>query len=65
MDVARSTHRERKCACGVMIEKSERNRLVGRPRCRLDDNIKVYLQEIGCEVRPRLIQLWIETNCGL
>jgi len=55
MDVARSTHREIRCACGVMIEKSKGKRLVGRPRCRLDDNIKVYLQEIGCDVRPGLI----------
>jgi len=51
MDAARSTHREIRCERGVMIEKSEGKRLVGRPRCKLDENIKVYLQEIGCEVR--------------
>jgi hypothetical protein len=41
MDAACSTNREMTCVCRVVIGKSEGK---GRPRCRLDDNIKVYLQ---------------------
>jgi hypothetical protein len=47
-----------------MIEKSEEKGLVGRPRCKVDDNIKVYLQEICCEMRPESIWLRIGTICG-
>jgi DNA-binding transcriptional regulator PaaX len=32
----------------VLVEKPEGKRPSGRPRCRWDDNIKIYLQEVGC-----------------
>jgi len=31
----------------VLVEKSERKRPLGRPRCRWEDNIKMDLQEVG------------------
>jgi len=36
--------------CKVLVGKSEGKRLLGRPRRRWDDNIKMDLQEVGCEV---------------
>jgi hypothetical protein len=32
----------------VLVEKSEGNRPLGRPRRRWEDNIKADLQEVGC-----------------
>jgi hypothetical protein len=32
----------------VLVGKPEGKRPLGRPRCRLEDNIKVDLQEVGC-----------------
>jgi len=34
----------------VLVGKHEGKRLLGRPRCRLEDNIKMDLQEVGCGV---------------
>jgi hypothetical protein len=34
---------------GVLLGKPERKRPLGRPRRRWEDNIKVDLQEVGCE----------------
>jgi hypothetical protein len=31
------------------VGKSERKRLLGRPRLRWEDNIKIYLQGVECE----------------
>ena len=32
----------------VLVGKSEGKRPLGRPRCGLEDNIKMDLQEVGC-----------------
>jgi len=32
----------------VLVGKPEVKRPLGRPRCRLEDNIKMDLQEVGC-----------------
>jgi len=40
---------KRKGVCRVSVEKPERKRPLGRPRHRWEDNIKVDLQEVGCE----------------
>jgi hypothetical protein len=34
----------------VLVGKPERKRPLGRPRRRWEDNIKTYLQEVGCGV---------------
>jgi hypothetical protein len=34
---------------GVLVEKPEGKRSVGRPRRRYEDNIKMYIKEIVCE----------------
>jgi len=34
--------------CRFLVGKPEGKRLLGRPRCRWEDNIKVGLQEVGC-----------------
>jgi hypothetical protein len=33
----------------ILVVKSERDRPLGRSRCRWQDNIKVNLKEIGCD----------------
>jgi hypothetical protein len=39
---------ERKSVCRVLVRKSEGKRPLGRLRHRWEDNIKMYLQEVGC-----------------
>jgi CRISPR/Cas system-associated protein Cas7 (RAMP superfamily) len=34
--------------CRVFVGKPEGKRLLGRPGCRWEDNIKMDLQEVGC-----------------
>jgi hypothetical protein len=34
----------------VLVGKPERKKPLGRPRHRWEDNIKIYLQEVGCRV---------------
>jgi hypothetical protein len=41
--------REGRGLCGVFEGKPEENRPLGRPRSRWEDNIKMDLQEVGCE----------------
>jgi hypothetical protein len=40
----------------VLVGKSEGKRLLGRPRHKWEDNIKMYLQEVGCGA-------WIGSSC--
>jgi hypothetical protein len=42
--------REGRDMYGVLVGKPEEKRPMGRPRRRWKDNIKVYLQEVGCGV---------------
>jgi hypothetical protein len=37
---------ERRCACRVLVGRPEENRLLGRPRHRMEDNIKMHLQDV-------------------
>ena len=53
LHVARSGMRRR--ACKVLVEKAEGRRLLGRPRLKWEDNIKMDIQEVGW--RPTV-------NCG-
>ena len=39
---------ERRGVYRVLVGKPEGKRPMGRPTCRLEDNIKVDLQEVGC-----------------
>ena len=39
---------ERKGVCRVLVGKPQEKRPLGRPRHRLEDNIKMALQEVGC-----------------
>jgi len=39
---------ERRCVYRVWVGKHEGKRPFERPRRRLEDNIEVYLQEVGC-----------------
>jgi hypothetical protein len=43
------TYGESRGAYRVLLGKLEGNRPLGRPRRRWEDNIKVDLQEVGCE----------------
>ena len=38
---------ERRVAYRVLVGKPEGKRSLGRPRCRLEDNIQMDLQEVG------------------
>ena len=40
---------ERRGLCRVLVGKPEGKRPLGRPRFRWEDNIKMDLQEVGCE----------------
>ena len=40
---------EERGAYRVLVGKPERKRPLGRPRCRWVDNIRLNLQEVGCE----------------
>jgi hypothetical protein len=51
---------ERRDACSVLVGKPEANRTLGRPRRRWEDNIKIYIQEIGCGTWSELI--WLSTG---
>jgi len=42
-----STHGGRRGAYGILVERPDGRRPLGRPRRRWDDNIKMYLQELG------------------
>ena len=44
-----SKYRERRGAYRILVGKPEGSRPLGRPRHRWEDNIKVDLQEVGCE----------------
>jgi hypothetical protein len=33
----------------ILVRISKAKRLLGKPRCRLEDNIKMDLKELGCE----------------
>jgi hypothetical protein len=39
---------ERRGVYRVLVRKPERKRVLGRPRCRWEDNIKMDLQDVGC-----------------
>jgi len=39
---------ERRGVCRVLVRRPEGKRPLGRPRRRWEDNIKMYLQEVGC-----------------
>jgi len=40
------TYGESRVAYRVLVERSEGKRPLGRPRCRWEDNIKMYAQEV-------------------
>jgi len=46
------------------VGKSEEKEPLGRPRRRWEDNIKMDLQEVGCEAWTGLIRLRIGTRGG-
>jgi hypothetical protein len=48
MGGARSLYGERTGVYRDLVEKPEGKRQLGRPRRRLEDNIKIDLQEVGC-----------------
>ena len=51
---------DRKGAYRALVGKHERKRPLGRPRYRWEDNIKMYLQEVGCGMERRGLDC-----CGL
>jgi hypothetical protein len=38
---------EKRNACRVLVGKPEENRPLGRPRCRMENNIRIDLGEVG------------------
>jgi hypothetical protein len=43
----------------ILIRKPEEKRPLGKPRCRWEDNIKMYTKQIGCEIMD-----WIQLIQG-
>jgi hypothetical protein len=50
--------------CRILVGKPEGKRPLGRPRHRWEDNIKMYLQEVGWRAWTGLIWLRIGTSGG-
>jgi hypothetical protein len=40
---------DRRHAFRVLVRRPEGKRPLGRPRCRCEDNIKIFIQEVGWE----------------
>jgi hypothetical protein len=55
---------ERRGTCRVLVGKPEGKRLFGRPRSRLEDDIKAGIQQVGWGARIGLIWLRIGTGSG-
>jgi hypothetical protein len=55
---------ERRVIYMVLIRKPNGKRLLGRPRCRYEDNIKMKLQEVVWGTWTRLIWIQIGTDGG-
>jgi hypothetical protein len=53
---------ERKGVYTVLVGKPEEKRPLGRPRCRWEDNNKLYLQEVGWGAWTGLI--WLRKKTG-
>jgi len=53
---------ERRGACRVLVGKPEGKKLLGRPRHRWEDNIKMDLEEVGWGTQTGLI--WLTTGTG-
>jgi hypothetical protein len=49
----------------ILVERPEGRRSTGRPKRRWEDNIKMDLQEVGCEAWTGLSWLRIGTGGGL
>jgi hypothetical protein len=56
---------EMRNAYKILVRKPERERLLGGPRRRWEDNIKMDIREIGWKVWTEFIWLRIVTNGGL
>jgi len=53
-------------ACGIVVGKSEGRRLLGRPTCRLEDNIKMYFfSEMGWDGLVWIARFRLGTGGGL
>ena len=48
MGGAFSAYGEKEGICWILLGKPEGKRPLGRPRLRLEDNIKMDIQEVGC-----------------
>jgi hypothetical protein len=46
MGKACSTHGEKRCTYRIFVGKLEGKRSLGKPRCRQQDSIKIYLREM-------------------
>jgi hypothetical protein len=62
MGRAYSTNWDRRNACRILVGKPEGKRPVARPRCRLEDNIKMDLRELAWSDMNWMIWLRIGTS---
>jgi hypothetical protein len=58
-----SAYGERRGTLRVLVGKPEGKRLLGRPRHRWEDNIKMDLQEVGCGGMDWIELAQIGTGC--
>jgi hypothetical protein len=56
---------EKRNAYRILMGKPEKKRLLGRPRCRWVDNIKIDLREIGWDVIDWINVAQVGTSGGL
>jgi len=52
-------------ACKILIGQLELKRLLGWPRCRREDNVRIAIREYGGKVWTGCILLGIRTSCVL
>ena len=55
---------DRKGVYRVLMGKPEGKRPLARPRCRWEDNIKMDLHEVGCDVRVWTGSSWLRIETG-
>jgi hypothetical protein len=55
---------DRRGAYRVLVGRPEGKRLLGRPKYRCEDNIKMFIQEVGCEAHTGLMWFRIKIGCG-
>jgi hypothetical protein len=64
-EMGKACSRNRRSALRALVRKPTRKRALGRPRCGSEDNIKMYIKEVGCCNRAAFIVFRVWERCRL